>query len=172
MKTLINGRNFITLLSLVLIINIAMPAVVSAQAGKVNFSGNWTLNEGKSTLGDSPRMGGGDFTASQEANLLTVERTFTNRDGQSMTNTSKYTLDGKESINTTQRGESKSVASWSADGKTLTITTSRTFNMNGESRTMKSIEVWTMSDPKTITIKSSVFAPNGTREMTMVYDKK
>jgi len=99
------------------------------------------------------RMGGGNFVATQEANLLTVVRTRTGQDGQPSTTTMKYTLDGKESINTSPRGDSKSVAKWSADGKTLTIETSRTMDMNGESRTMKSTEVWALTDAKTLTVK-------------------
>jgi hypothetical protein len=33
-------------------------------------------------------------------------------DGQAMTTTTKYSLDGKETANTSGRGESKSVAKW------------------------------------------------------------
>jgi Tol biopolymer transport system component len=172
MKTGINRNQLLKVLSVLLVLVIAAPVMTSAQTGKVNFAGSWTLNASKSNLGDGPRMGGGDFTAKQEANLLTVDRTFTTRDGQTMNSTMKYTLDGKESINTSQRGDSKSTAKWSADGKTLTINTSRTFNMNGESRTMNSVEVWTLTDPKTITVNSTMSTPNGDRNTTMVYDKK
>jgi Tol biopolymer transport system component len=84
----------------------------------------------------------------------------------------KYTLDGKESINTSPRGDSKSVAKWSADGKSLTIETSRTMDMNGESRTMKSTEVWTLTDAKTLTVASTRQGQNGEVKTTMVYDKK
>jgi dipeptidyl aminopeptidase/acylaminoacyl peptidase len=151
--------------------------VVNAQAGKTNFAGTWTLNAEKSTQpqadqGGGMRMGGGNFVATQEANLLTVERTRTGQDGQSTTMTMKYTLDGKESINTSPRGDSKSVAKWSADGKSLTIETSRTMDMNGESRTMKSTEVWTLTDAKTLTVASTRQGQNGEVKTTMVYDKK
>jgi hypothetical protein len=172
MKTKIDGTYFLKLFSMALLLMIIAPHITIAQTGKVNFTGSWTLNAGKSTMGDNPRMGGGDFTAKQEANLLTVDRTFTNRDGQTMTSNMKYTLDGKESLNTSARGESKSVATWSADGKTLTISTTRTMNMNGESMTIKSVENWVLTDPKTITIKSTATTPNGERNMTLVYDKK
>jgi len=152
--------------------------LVNAQEVKTDFSGTWNLNAEKSIQpqGDqgagAMRMGGGNFVALQEANLLAVERTRTGQDGQSITTTMKYTLDGKESVNTSPRGDSKSVASWSADGKTLTISTSRTFNMNGETRTMQSVEIWTMTDPKTVNIQSTMTTPNGERKLTLVYDKK
>jgi hypothetical protein len=171
MKTRISESSLFKVLSVTLILMLASPVFTNGQAGKTNFSGTWVLNQEKSTLGDNPR-GGGDFTAKQEGNLLTVERTFTNRDGQSMTSTMNYTLDGKESVNTSQRGDSKSVASWSSDGKTLTISSVRSFNMDGETRTMKSTEVWTLTDQKTINIQSTMSTPNGERKMSLVYDKK
>jgi hypothetical protein len=152
--------------------------VVNAQVGKTDFSGTWNLNAEKSIQpqgdqgGGGMRMGGGNFVAKQEANLLTIERTRIGQDGQSITTTMKYTLDGKESINTSPRGDSKSVAKWSSDGKSLTIETSRTMDMNGESTTMKSTEAWTLTDAKTLTIASTRQGPNGEVKTTMVYDKK
>ena len=152
--------------------------LVNAQTVKTDFSGNWNLNAEKSIQpqgdqgGGGMRMGGGNFVAKQEANLLTIERTRTGQDGQSTTTTMKYTLDGKESINTSPRGDSKSVAKWSSDGKSLTIETSRTMDMNGESVTMKSTETWTLTDAKTLTVASTRQGPNGEVKTTMVYDKK
>ncbi len=163
--------------SLAVIIAMMIPAVSNAQGGKANFAGTWTLNAEKSTMpqgggGGGMRMGGGNFVAVQEANLLTVERTFQNQDGESMKTTMKYTLDGKESINTSQRGDSKSIAKWSADGKTLTIETSSTFDMNGETRTMKSAQAWTLTDANTLAITSTRLDRDGNEvKTTMVYNK-
>lgn len=178
----------IALSAMIILAFLAMTFSANGQAGKANFSGTWALNAEKSNMGQPPqgggqgqppqaggqRMGGGgmgNFVARQEANLLTVESTRTNQDGQTTTTTSKYTLDGKESINTTARGESKSTATWSADGKTLTIKTSRTFDMNGESRTMTTTQDWTLVGPN-LQIKQTSATPNGDRTTTMVYDKK
>jgi Tol biopolymer transport system component len=167
------------LVSLAIMIAFIAPVITNAQAGKTNFTGDWTLNADKSTQpqggpGNSGgmRMGGGNFVATQEANLLTVVRTRTGQDGQPVTSTMKYTLDGKESINTSPRGESKSVAKWSADGKSLTIETTRTMDMNGESRTMKSTDVWTLTDAKTLTVASTRQGPDGDVKSNMVYEKK
>ena len=161
------------LISLTVMLALIMPLMTSAQGDKVNLAGTWALNEAKSNLGEGgQRFGGGNFVAAQEANLLTVVRTRTNQDGETTTTTSKYTLDGKESINTSTRGESKSVATWSADGKILTIVTSRTFDMNGESRTMKSTEIWALTDAKTLSVQSSYTTRDGERKSTRVYDKK
>jgi hypothetical protein len=167
---------FMKLISLTIMVAFIAPVMTNAQAGKTNFSGNWNLNAEKSTQpqggGGGQRMGGGSFVATQEANLLTVVRTRTGQDGQPMTTTMKYTLDGKESINTSPRGDSKSVVTWAADGKSLSIETSRTFDMNGTSTTMKTTEVWTLTDANTLTVNSTTVTPNGERKSTMVYDKK
>jgi hypothetical protein len=170
-----NVSGFMRLLSLTIVLVLIAPAIVNAQSGKTNFAGNWVLNAEKSTQpqgGGGGRMGGGNFIATQDANLLAVERTRTGQDGQVTTITSKYTLDGKESINTSPRGDSKSVATWSADGKTLNIATSRTIDMNGETRVMKSTEAWTLSDAKTLTIVLTRQGPDGEVKSTMIYDKK
>jgi hypothetical protein len=178
MKTQIEKSSVIRrVLSIVIVIALVSP-IINAQAGKTNFSGNWVLNQEKSTMpqggqGGGPRMmGGGDFAAAQEANLLTVDRTRTNQNGETMKTTMKYTLDGKESINASQRGDSKSVATWSPNGKDLTIVTTRTFDMNGETRTMKTTELWTLTAPNQLTVTSTFATPNGDMSSTFVYDKK
>jgi len=164
------------LVAITIMMTIIVPVTLMAQAGKTNFSGDWTLNNDKSTLPQGGqggmRMGGGNFVATQDNNTLTVVRTRTGQDGQSVTTTMKYTLDGKESVNTSPRGDSKSVATFSPDGKSLTIETSRTMDMNGESRTMKSTDVWKLTDDKTLTVASKREGPNGEVKSNMVYDKK
>jgi hypothetical protein len=175
-KIRVFSTSIMRLLSLTLLLAFAAPAMTKAQSGKTNFAGNWVLNAEKSTQPQSGQGGGmrmgGDFVATQEANLLTVVRTRTGQDGQPMTITMKYTLDGKESVNTSPRGDSKSVATWSADGKTLTIETSRTMDMNGESRTMKSKEVWVLTDAKTLTVTATRQSQDGEVTTKLVYDKK
>lgn len=173
-----NSFNFMRLLALTVILALVVPVMASAQ-GKVNFAGSWALNAAKSTQppaggqGGGMRMMGGDRVVTQEANLLTSATTRNGQDGTPMTTTLKYTLDGKESINTNPRGDSKSVATWSADGKSLTIKTSRTMDMNGQSMTMVTEEVWTLSDAKTLTVTSTRNGQDGTPvKTTMVYDKK
>jgi len=163
-KILSNSMRF---LSLAIVLILIAPVMANAQTGKANFAGTWTLNEAKSTLpqgGGGPRMGGTNFTVTQEANLLTQSRT-----GQDGTlRVTKYTLDGKESVNTTGFGESKSTAKWSADGKTLTINTKSIFN----DTEMTSTAVWSLTDAKTLSIATTRQGPNGEVKVTMVYDKK
>lgn len=156
------------LFSLTVIMATVVPAFLFAQKGKVSFAGTWTLNEQKSTQpqggGNPQRMGGGSFVIAQEENLLT--RTRTAQDGT--TRVSKYTLDGKENVNMTGRGEVKSTAKWSEDGKTLTIVSK--FNIDGNDRT--STEVWTLTDSKTLSIAVTRPGQNGEMKSTMIYDKK
>ncbi len=163
------------LMSLTIMLAFFMPAITNAQSGGTDFTGTWALNAEKSALGDgqgSARMFG-NFVAKQEANLLTVERTRTNQNGETSTTTTKYTLDGKECINTSQRGDSKSVATWSSDKKVLTIATTSTFEMDGNKMTMKSSQVWTLTNPNTITINSTRQGRDGEEvKATAVYDKK
>jgi len=179
MKKSITG--FMKLLSLTIVLALIMPVVTNAQAGKANFAGTWTMNAAKSTQppaggggqGGGMRMMGGDRTVTQEANLLTSSTTRNGQDGTPMTTTLKYTLDGKESINTNPRGDSKSVATWSADGKSLSIKTSRTMDMNGQSMTMVSEEVWTLTDAKTLSVATTRNGMDGTpTTTTSVFDKK
>ena len=156
------------------------------QGSKTNFTGNWVYNAEKSDTGQSQGQGqgqqpgspgrggggGGDFTAKHEGNILIVERVMRTPDGSSNTVTSKYTLDGKESVNTSLMGDSKSVANWSTDGKKLTIKTTRTINRGGESRTVNSEEVWSLTDPKTLSIEMTIPSPQGERKTRSVYTKK
>jgi len=75
-------------------------------------------------------------------------------------------------VNTTGRGESKSTATWSADGKTLTIVTTSTFERDGQTTEMKSTQVWSLTSPTALSIVTTMTTPNGERKTTMVYDKK
>ena len=156
------------LLSLTVVLALIAPGMINAQTGKANFAGTWAMNAEKSTLpqggGGGQRMGGTNFTVTQEANILTQTRT--SQDGT--TRITKYTLDGKESVNTTGGGESKSTANWSADGKTLTIVTKS--NFNGNERT--STAVWSLIDAKTLSVVSTRQGQDGEVKTTMVYDKK
>jgi len=167
-------KNLKRFLSLTVILALIAPVMINAQAGKANFAGSWAANAEKSTPapqggGGGQRMGGGNFDAAQEANLLSVTRTRTGQDGTATTTVTKYTLDGKESVNTTARGSSKSIATWSADGKSLTIATTSTFN----DRDIKSSEVWTLTDAKTLTVTGTRAGQDGANVVTKrVYDKK
>ena len=173
-----NRFAFFRLIPVILVVALfAMPSALNGQGSKANFSGDWVYKADNNTAdqaqGQRRGFGGGDFTAKQDANTLTVKRTMNAPDGSSNEITTTYTLDGKESVNSTGRGESKSVAKWSADGKKLTITTTRTMNMGGEERTMNSTEVWSLTDSKTLQIDRTSPGRDGEERTTKsVYTKK
>jgi hypothetical protein len=171
--------NLLKILSLMIMLAFIAPVMTSAQ--KANFAGTWTYSAEKSTPaptgggggggggGGRGGFGGGNFVATQDANLLTVTRTRTGQDGTPTTTVTKYTLDGKESVNTMGQGESKSTATWSADSKTLTIVTKTSFNGNERTTT----QAWSLTAPKTLTIKSTRTGQDGTPTTTsQVYEIK
>jgi Tol biopolymer transport system component len=154
------------LISLTVALAIIVPVLTQAQTGKVNFAGTWAFNAEKSTQtqsGGNQRMGG-NIVVTQEANLLTRSRT--GQDGT--TRVTKYTLDGKESVNTTGRGESKATAKWSGDGKSLTIVSK--FNIDGNERT--ATETWSLIDAKTLSVVIMRKTDEGEVKSTMIYNKK
>ena len=166
--------SFIRMMALVLMISLfILPVKMNGQGAKPDFAGTWAFNETKSNLGE-----GGNFrratqiTVTQDGNNLTAARVRTNQDGVATTTTEKFTLDGKECTNDTGRGPSKAIVTWSADGKALNFAITRTFDRNGETTTMKSTEVWTLTDAKTLSILSAVTFQDNEMKSTLVYDKK
>ncbi|MDO9581115.1 MAG: hypothetical protein Q7J06_11230 [Bacteroidales bacterium] len=150
-----------------------LPVKLNAQGAKSDFSGSWAFNESKSNLGEGRGFRSAtQMTVKQDGNNLTVDRVRNNRDGEAITTTEKYTLDGKESVNTSGMGSAKTIVKWSADGKELSFAITRTFERNGETREMKSTEVWTMSDAKTLSVLSTSVFQDNERKTTSVYDKK
>jgi hypothetical protein len=142
-------------------------------AKKANFSGEWALNESKSELGEGRMFSPVKLTVQQEGNSMTLERTRTGRDGEERTSKEVLTLDGKESINKSENRTSTSTATWSKDGKTLTIVTNTEINREGETFQMKSTEVWTLGeDGKILQVQSDSTSPRGERSVKLVYDKK
>jgi Tol biopolymer transport system component len=142
--------------------------------GQVNFSGNWAFNETKSNIGEGgARMVSRKIIISQSDNTFTLERYFTDRQGEERKMIETYTLDGQESINTIYNTEKKSTATWSDDKKSLTVSSQMVFEMNGQQNEIKSVEVYSLSDgDKILTINSQSTSSMGERKLTLVYDKR
>ena len=142
-------------------------------AKKADFSGEWTLNTSQSDLGEGRFFFAVKMAVKQEKNTITLERTRTGRNGQERTSSEVLTLDGKENMNKSENRNSTSTATWSDDGKTLTIKTDTEFNRQGETFKMKSTETWTLGeDGKSLKIQSESSSPRGERSVTLIYDKK
>jgi hypothetical protein len=149
-----------------------LPVKANGQGAKSNFSGSWAFNETKSNLGEGNFRRATQLTVAQDGNNLSVDRVRTNQDGEEITTSEKFTMDGKECVNTTGRGPSKAFVTWSDDGKTLNFSITRTFDRDGETIEMKSTEVWTLTDAKTLSVFSTFTTQDGERKTTLVYDKK
>jgi Tol biopolymer transport system component len=157
-----NLLNFSKFLSSAVVLTLVAPVMINAQASRTDFSGTWALNAMESS--PSARSISGDFVVKQEANLLTT--TTTDKDG--MSTVSKYTLDGKESINKTHEVENKAMAKFSADGKTLTILTK--FIVEGKEKIDQ--DVWSLRDPKTLSVVCTTAGMSCDEVTKFVYYKK
>jgi hypothetical protein len=154
-------------------ITLLISAVSFAQS-VANFSGSWAFNESKSNLGEGGfRMISQTLSIAQDDKTLKLERSFTGQDGTERKTTETYTLDGKESVNPAFNTSKKSIASWSADKKSLTVSSQMVFEMNGEKNEIKTVEVYTLAEgDKALSINSQSTSSMGERKATMVYDKK
>jgi hypothetical protein len=139
-----------------------------------NFSGSWAFNESKSNLGEGGfRMISQKLSIIQDDKSFKLDRSFTGQDGEERKTTETYTLDGKESVNPVFNTTKKSTAAWSADKKSLTVSSVMVFEMNGEKNEIKTVEVYKLADgDKTLSIDSQSTSSMGERKATMVYDKK
>lgn len=98
----------------------------------VDFSGTWNLHKSKSTLNDQFCMAPNQLILTQDAAFFAVEKHGSFQD-QDYTISDKFTLDGKECINAGWMDtEKKSTAVWSADEKSLTITSKIPMQDGGE----------------------------------------
>ncbi|MDB5191385.1 MAG: hypothetical protein JWQ96_948 [Segetibacter sp.] len=164
------GKSTLILSALALTTISAIAAIKYANA---NFSGDYTLNEGKSTLGQfGARMSAKKLKVDGQAESMTVTRTITGQNGDNTT-TEKLTFDGKPSESTVFGNNKKySTAKWSEDGQTLTVNSSMTFERNGEKMEFKATEVWKLAeDGKTLTIETTSTSSRGTNTTKLVYDK-
>ncbi|MFI5133529.1 MAG: hypothetical protein ACHQEB_04290 [Chitinophagales bacterium] len=138
-----------------------------------NFSGQWKLNEGKSELGDF----GGRFAArtikvDQKDDAITIAKTAPSFQGDDVTTTETITFDGKESETTVFGGaKKKSVAKWSDDGSTLTISYTITFDQNGQTSEFKGTETWSLTKEGSLSLVTVSSSPRGDNTTKAVYDK-
>ncbi len=114
-------RNFQLFAAAMMLFLLAFPAI-SMSGAKTDFSGTWVYNESQSEVGES-RYGGpsAEMIATQEGMNLTIETTRRNRDGEERKITRKVSLDGKETTDESERRTVTAKATWSDDGKSLTI---------------------------------------------------
>jgi len=146
----------------VMVMALAVAGLSFAQA-KPDFSGKWApkVDAAAPPAGGGGGRGGGmagPMTIKQTAAELTTERTM----GENTVST-VYKLDGTESVNKTQRGESKSTAKF--DGAKLVIKTVS----EGQNGPTETTATWSLSaDGKELTI----LTVSARGERTAVYTKQ
>ena len=102
---------------------IAVSISFTGFAKNPEFSGNWKLKKEESALNAEFFFAPLKMVVTQEANSLTAVST-SEWEGEEYSYTSTYSLDGKESVNKGVDGsDTKSVATWSDDGKSLSVVT-------------------------------------------------
>ena len=159
---------------LLLIICSALFSAYTPKMFKADFSGKWKLNEGKSDLGQFANFAPRVLENQQTEQGISISRTANSFDGNEVTNKEVLTFDGKEA-ESALFGDSKkkSVASWSDDGKTMTITYTLFLSFNGQNSEAKGTEVWSLSDDgKTITVKNNSSSSFGDLDTKGVYEKQ
>jgi hypothetical protein len=117
--------------------------------------------------GEGGRGGSGPtqtLVIKQDAETLTIEGST---DQGTQTNT--YKLDGSESVNSTQRGQIKSKASW--NGNKLVITSTGTVSMMGKSMTIETKEILWLDTDEAMVIEMTRSAGARRAEIKAVYRK-
>ena len=158
---------------LLVILCLLMTVNSNAQTNS-NFTGSWAYNESKSKLAEGGfRMVSQKLTITQTEKSFTLERTYAGQDGEERKTTETYTLDGKESVNPFFNTAKKSTATWSADKKSLSVSSVMVFERDGEKTEIKTVEVFKLTDAdKTLSVDSQSSSSMGERKATLVYDKK
>ena len=149
----------------ILLFAVLLIAVI-AKAQAPDFSGKWKLNNTKSTLEAEFSMAPLEVIVTHKGNDFTIEK-HSDFQGETFTTTEKYTLDGKECINSVwQDMQKKSAVTWSSDKKSFKVAS--TLDIGGEIITIT--EVF-MMDGNNLVIDSSSNSSFGDMVEKMVYDK-
>ncbi len=150
--------------TLFLLTAVLFSVIATAQ---IDFSGSWKLNSSKSKLGDQFSMAAKTMIIAHKGNDMSVER-HSEFQGQEFTISDKFTLDGKECINTGWMDtKKKSNAVWSDDKKSLKISSKVPMQDGGE---VTIVEVFKM-DGGSMVIESSASSSYGDMSETQVYEK-
>ncbi len=148
-------------------------STITASAQRANFAGEWKLDETKSELGEWGGRTARTIKAEQKDSAITVSKTSPGfNGGDPVTTTITLTYDGKivesEGFGGSKR---KSTATWSADGKTLTVITTTNFERDGQSMEFKATEIWTLTADGLLSVVTNSTSPRGDLSTKAVYKK-
>jgi len=160
---------------LFLIVFLMTSLVTDAAPKKAKFSGEWTLNEGKSYVAEyGETMAATKMIIKQKGKKLTIERFGTSQEGEDYNYSEMYTLDGKECENIMlETTKKKSTVNWSDDKQSLTITSTIWFEFDGNELEVALVEIFKFTeDGNFLSISQNASTDYGDLENTLVYEKK
>jgi hypothetical protein len=152
-------KNFVFIIAL---------AFLSATAfgQKVNFSGDWKLNESKSELGYEFSLAPKAMTVEHTRKTLDITR-VSEFDGQEYEDKAHYTLDGEVCENTgLMESVTKSTANFDKKTKSLKIVTEGTF----QEMDYTLIQIMTMKEGNLV-VNSEIASDMGEMVETFVFEK-
>ncbi len=142
---------------------------------KVGFSGTWTLDKSNSE-GLPPGMDQ-TMTVVQTGDKLSVETKLITEQGEQVV-PDTYVLDGKEVEFTPktpggQSGKGKRTAKLGADGNSIDVSETATFDTPEGALNVQATRKWTLSpDGKTLKIDMTVDGPNGKQVLKRTFIRK
>ncbi|MDQ6676618.1 MAG: hypothetical protein M3Z09_04910 [Acidobacteriota bacterium] len=140
--------------------------MMMSAADKPDFTGNWTLNVGKSSFGNMPKPQSMTLTAAKKGEVL--HSVQTTEDGQGRKSTEgDWFLDGKQHPVDPTAGADRQTEMSKWDGRTL-ISERRSDN----GRYLETIHMTLSRDGKTATERVSVKSPNGNNTSTLIWERK
>jgi len=144
-----------------------------SESKNVSFSGEWSLNEGKSDMGQFANIVPKKIKVEQKDDAISITRNSTGFNGEDVSQSETLTFDGKESESTVfGTSKRKAMTKWSDDGQTLTITFNLALDFNGELTEVTGSEVWTLADGgKTFIVNSNSTSSFGDNSFKGVYEK-
>jgi hypothetical protein len=154
-----------------------VPAVLllsfTTVADRVNFSGDWKLDESKSELGEFGGRVARVLKTEQKENEITITRTTPGfQGGDPVTTTITLTYDGKVTESEGFGGaKRKSTAKWSEDGQALTVNNTTIFERDGQTSEFKSTETWTLTKDGFLSVVTYSNSPRGESTTKAIYKK-
>ena len=136
-----------------------------------NFSGKWAFDRSKSDPGKGSSFMYNDLIRNiiQNPASISIEEIVRSPGGEVVSDTQKFSLDGKETIEKTDMGTTKRIAKWSEDKKILTLTTIMLID-SSDYRGDSSYKL--SGDGLIMTIQSEFKNPNGESTVIEVFNKK
>ena len=159
-----------------------IPAVILSAANIINpnidFSGKWVIDLSKSDFGSAPHnLAYKQILVSQNPNSITIENLLTSKNGSDSSSVETLTYDGKFSktvlANTAHGIDTRyCAASFTSDGRSLTITENHEINQSGVIGKFKVTEIWTLSESgNELIVKKTFVFTDSTITIKAVYSK-